>query len=533
MRCKLIHPVGFATASLFALTPSLHAQEYRDEKIVDVGIEITISKRLKRLPIRLDSSDPSLRAKFRPQDEKDYVQTAQGPYWWYTNVREWKTDTGPKTGPGKAAAEPGKGKDKGKTDPEADEKTKELLEKLNIKIREEAKSFEQWVKSEEPYRFLTKGRVVKPRGKFLGYKHWEYLTKAGTSLDWYNAAAVYTLGSREVALIISMPLAKGDKPVGKFATFLRRCITSARALAPEEAELADSARRDKHADTDEKKAALEIAKKNIQSLRGWDYFTTPSYIVLYSWEDVSKMGAYVFCKRLVTKLEAMRMLYQDYYPPRKGMKMPYSVFRICATYEQFQKYGDSPPGVVGWFSPRSKELVVFQGGDKLMRAKGATDTVTFHEGWHQYCDAYFGTELHRWFDEGHGDFFGAHVQRGNGWYYAGSHMRHKWVKLMVKKGDFVPFKDIVTWNKDKFYGQRAAYYYAQAYGMIDFLRRGRVMGKKFDPSWEQILPTYQKVALEKHDQSAAVKAAFAKVDYKAMEEAWKDWVNSPRFKAPK
>ena len=58
------------------------------------------------------------------------------------------------------------------------------------------------------------------------------------------------------------------------------------------------------------------------------------------------------------------------------MKMPYSVFRVCATYEQFQKYGSSPRGVVGWFSPRSKELVVFQGGDSRMRKKGYVETVT-------------------------------------------------------------------------------------------------------------------------------------------------------------
>ena len=44
---------------------------------------------------------------------------------------------------------------------------------------------------------------------------------------------------------------------------------------------------------------------------------------------------------------------------------------------------------------------------KTLMGSGMTEAVTFHEGWHQYCDSYFGFELQRWFDEGHGDYFGS------------------------------------------------------------------------------------------------------------------------------
>jgi hypothetical protein len=215
----------------------------------------------------------------------------------------------------------------------------------------------------------------------------------------------------------------------------------------------------------------------------------------------------------------------------------YSVFRLCATYDQFQKYGQSPAGVVGWFSPQSKELVVFLGGDKLMGA-GATETVTYHEGWHQYADFYFDHpltprrgQLHRWFDEGHGDYFGSFRWIGGYWKYVGSSMRNEDVKQMVKKGDHVPFKDIVYWDVRRFYGQNAAYYYAQAYSMIDYLRRGE-KDKNWDAKWGQVLDTYRKVMLVTGSAKQASDAAFKgwqDADWQKLEAAWKGWVNGPNW----
>ena len=278
---------------------------------------------------------------------------------------------------------------------------------------------------------------------------------------------------------------------------------------------------------------LDAAKKNIGGLNGWDYFTSSSYIVLYSWDfekpeerSKSKKDAEYYSQRL----EKMRELYLQAYPldktgtkavmpdpvsiptlggPKTGAgatptpatapktaageveplgKVPYPVFRLCATYDQFQKYGQSPPGVVGWFSPASKELVVFLGGDKMMGA-GATETVTYHEGWHQYADFYFDhpltpgdDDLHRWFDEGHGDYFGSFRWGANGWKYVGSAMRYSDCKNMVRVGDYVPFKDLVHWDRRRFYAANAAYYYAQAFSMIDFFRRAEK-----DKNW---LPRY-------------------------------------------
>ena len=92
--------------------------------------------------------------------------------------------------------------------------------------------------------------------------------------------------------------------------------------------------------------------------------------------------------------------------------------------------------------------------------------MTYHEGWHQFADLYFSTRpgtverasLHRWFDEGHGDYFGSfRWGRGQVGSTKGSAMRHDVVQNMVRVGDYVPFKDIVTkWHmRRKFYGPNA------------------------------------------------------------------------------
>jgi len=187
----------------------------------------------------------------------------------------------------------------------------------------------------------------------------------------------------------------------------------------------------------------------------------------------------------------------------------------------------------------SKELVVFLGGDKMM-GKGATETVTYHEGWHQFADLYFHHpdtlkrgKLQRWFDEGHGDYFGSFRWGGSKWTYLGSKMRYKSVKEMVRVGDYVPFKDIVTWHKRRFYSGRSAYYYAQAYSMIDYLRRGSKLKKYWKPHYAGILDMYRKVMLVHGDEKLAVSTAFRELtnddDWAELEQAWQAWVKSSNF----
>ena len=112
-------------------------------------------------------------------------------------------------------------------------------------------------------------------------------------------------------------------------------------------------------------------------------------------------------------------------------------------------------------------------------------------------------------------------------------MRGDSVQRMVDKGDYVPFKEIVSWSRRKFYGANAPYYYAQAYSMIDYLRRGHKLERYWKPRYAGILDDYRKVMLVYFDADRAVRTAFrdfSEQDWLDLEEGWKAWVRSSHFK---
>ncbi|MEE9126973.1 MAG: hypothetical protein V3U11_07520, partial [Planctomycetota bacterium] len=102
--------------------------------------------------------------------------------------------------------------------------------------------------------------------------------------------------------------------------------------------------------------------------------------------------------------------------------------------------------------------------------------------------------------------------------------------------DYVPFKDIVRWSRRRFYSGKAPYYYAQAYSMIDYFRRGHLLKKKWDPRYGEVLDMYRKVILVHADSKRATSTAFRGFkdeDWKKLEGAWKAWVKSSNFKGGK
>ncbi len=573
-------PCRVTFAALLCLTLPAFAQDWRTEPISGAGIEIDAPSRLERLPMQLGEGALYERARLRPKDRQDFVRSQ---YYWNCDVYEFRAV--------KAGAE-----DKPELPEDVPAEIREQLEKLLASggFSRRHATFKSWLEAKDQKQLTieVQGKRKKGRNGRLDYAHWVWREANGYGPAGiaYCEAAVYSLPDREVAVVVEMPLENDKPPVpkSKWKNIIDRMIASGRALDVGDGGDDVDKKRDQYADTPQRQEALAAAKANIQGLQGWDYFTQPNYIVLYSW-DFEKPDERAKAKKdaqfYSSRLEKMRELYLGSYeldpsglqavmpdptsipsltgpitgkpaePPKAADRagepeeepdepeptaaggQPYSVFRLCATYEQFQKYGESPPGVVGWYSPGSKELVVFLGGDRMM-GQGATETVTYHEGWHQFADFYFhppGAKkhavLHRWFDEGHGDYFGAFRWGTGGWKYVGSKMRNDDCKQMVRAGDYVPFKDIVHWDRRRFYSQKAPYYYAQAFSMIDFFRRGQKQNG-WQPRWGDVLDMYRKVVLVHGDAKLAVDTAFrgfTDADWKALEDAWKTWVGGPHF----
>lgn len=573
-------PFVLAAILSFLLLPAhdaLRAQGWRTETVPEVGMQFEVPSRLERLPMKIGAAAIHRRARLRPNDINDYIRAQ---YEWTCDVYEFS----------KKDAKPGEVE---LPDGVPDELREQLKRIMATAGNRQHKSFREWLEAQKDIEILEEADKERGRGSKPDYEHWVYVQKTprfGPVELNYCEASVYDFEDRQVAIVVEMPLENDRplKPKTKWRTIIKKIMRSGELYEVDEDDdpMAFDAKKDRYADTDAKKKALADAKQNIAGLKGWDYFTQPNYIVLYAWDFEDSDGRNDAKKQAEFysgRLERMRELYLESYPldetgtkaimpdpstiptlggpitgPRSTPEdaddeagtdasggddeelgiLPYPVFRLCATYDQFRKYGQSPPGVVGWFSPASKELVVFLGGDTMM-GDGATEAVTYHEGWHQFADLYFHhpdspkhATLHRWFDEGHGDYFGSFRWTGSRWKYFGSKMRYQDVKQMVQQEDYVPFKTIVSWPRRIFYGPKAPYYYAQAFSMIDFLRRG-TDERDYQEHWGEILDMYRRVVLVTGDAEKAIEIAFRGFEsdeqWKQLEDAWKDWVKSSDF----
>lgn len=277
----------------------------------------------------------------------------------------------------------------------------------------------------------------------------------------------------------------------------------------------------RYATTPLRKKILAAEKKSIAGYADWDIFCTKNFIIKYSFDKGKgkKDDAYRFSERMARQMADMLLQYQKYFPPHAKMTKWWSVLRICRNHDEFSKYGSTHPGVIGWFNPKSLELVIF-------RSKRWSEAVAYHEGWHQYAHFWFGGKvtLHRWYDEGLGDFFGSMARKSNHRFdLQSSRMRLATIKKLVRDGKTVPLKDLVRWNKRKFYGPKAGFYYAQGWSVVDFLMRGKD-SPHFKPAYAKIMSTYTKVCLKTGDQKKAVEAAFKGMDWMTFEKDWKAYV---------
>ncbi len=491
-------------SSALLLCPDVEAQWNSLGKKVEnfkIGVSYAMPKRIKRIPLKLGQSPSYLADKYVSIDHP--INTRMGPSMWGAFVYKFEKAqaiTNKKEGD----KDPGKPKET-----ELEKKLRELSEQMGR--RSSFTNFESYLKKAlSGGNFRYKGKDKKQKGGKLRYKYYEW-----TSQGFLHQAAVYAIDGRQIVLHGYYPADK-KKKVGSGIT---RALNSLRILDPDDYNPDDVAKNEKKfCSTPLRKKLLDQAKKSIEGYHQWDIYCSEQYIFLYSFDRGERNASYQFVRKLSTKMNSMYRQYQKFFPPHENVKPWWSVVRVCRNKKEFDRYGGTSGGVIGWFNPGSKELVFF-------KDKRWTFTVAYHEGWHQYAHFWFpGAHLQRWFDEGTGDWFGSFKKTGkDSWKSAASKMRLRGIQLQVSTQTTVPWSDIVTWHKDKFYGPRASYYYAQAWSMIDFLRRG-TRSRGYQKEWKKILPTYVKVALETKDTNKAVAAAFEGVDWSKLEKSWKRYV---------
>jgi hypothetical protein len=126
--------------------------------------------------------------------------------------------------------------------------------------------------------------------------------------------------------------------------------------------------------------------------------------------------------------------------------------------------------------------------------------VMTHEAFHQYCFYLFGqSEAHRWFDEGHGDYYGGAKFKGSRATITpkmpGGLDRLSVIREMVRTETYKPVEEHVNYNHGQWQSQGPSNVscYAQSWSIIYMLRQG-MLGKVNRKIWKQeyaeIIPKY-------------------------------------------
>jgi hypothetical protein len=245
---------------------------------------------------------------------------------------------------------------------------------------------------------------------------------------------------------------------------------------------------------------MKYHRSEVAQTPGWKLIETPSkrFAIKTNVENPKKTND------VIKRLEASRDLFEEDFPPPSPITAV-SIVRICATEDEFHKYGKTGTGVAGWFNPRTTELVLYFDAD---RGEEFTSAVMTHEGFHQYCHFLFHeAEAHRWFDEGHGDYYGG-FDLVSGRLKADAKMpegldRTSFIKQMISEGTVKPLSTHLRFNHRQWQeqGPEGVSCYSQSWSIIWFLRqgaRGKVSSKYWKKEYAQIIPEYMRVLSEEY-----------------------------------
>lgn len=266
---------------------------------------------------------------------------------------------------------------------------------------------------------------------------------------------------------------------------------------------------------------------------GWRVVPTPSkQFLIKTSSDNDK-----FIDEVIDRLELSRALFEKDFPPATPIT-DVSVVRVCSSPEDFQSYTGTGPGTAGVFIPNTIELVLY---DNVEVDRNSTYAVMTHEAFHQYCHFLFQqSEAHRWFDEGHGDYYGGvkftHNRAKVTPTMPGGLNRLSVIKTMMREDTWIPIADHLYTNHRQWQNQGPSNVsygnvtnYAQSWSVIYFLREGtagNVTRKIFRKEYADIIPNYSKTLFEgfqaaykelREEREAAAKADGRKISAEELE----------------
>jgi hypothetical protein len=327
-----------------------------------------------------------------------------------------------------------------------------------------------------------------------------------TLRDWYVETWTFTLSHADIVLVYLTEKARFDKKWRATLDSSGKSFQAIERKATADLVLGKGATYEQQLE----KAAVEAKKAP-----GWRALPTPSkkFIIVTNCEKPQ------FIDEVIERLEGARIVFEIDYPPSPDFDAV-SIVRICATAEEFQQYGNTPRGVAGWFSPTSTELVLY---DAVNTDRNMTYAVVVHESFHQYCHFLFDqAEAHRWFDEGHGDYYGG-LEFKTARPKITTRMpaglnRLDEIRQMVRNDSTKSIEEHVNYDHESWHrqGPSPVSCYAQSWAIVYYLRQGaegNVPRKVWKKEYADIIPSYVRVLSEGY------RAAFEEIRDRRRKEA--------------
>jgi hypothetical protein len=251
---------------------------------------------------------------------------------------------------------------------------------------------------------------------------------------------------------------------------------------------------------------LEYARAEAALTPGWRVVPTPTKKFILTTSSANDE----FIDEVIDRLERSRQVFEDDYPPPPDFQHV-STVRVCASEAEFHRYGNTGEGTMGWFNPASTELVLYDARDVDRNMSYAVMT---HEAFHQYCYFLFGrSEAHRWFDEGHGDYYGGMQFPARGKPRVTDRMpgglnRREGIRELITTGKYAPLADHLNYSHRQWQwqGPENTSCYEQSWSIVYMLRKGmlgNVDSRVWRPEYARILPSYIETLRQGFEQAYA------------------------------
>jgi len=250
---------------------------------------------------------------------------------------------------------------------------------------------------------------------------------------------------------------------------------------------------------------LAYHEQEASRTEGWRALPTPSekFIVKTSSDNDD------FIEDVIERLERSRELFERDFPPERPIT-EVSVVRICSNEDEFHTYGGTGGGTAGWFNPSTTELVLY---DAVRFNRNMTFAVMSHEAFHQYRHFLFDeSEAHRWFDEGHGDYYGGAEFRGRRVEVtpkmAPGIERLSGARELIRQGTYTPLERHLNFSHREWQtqGPTSVSCYEQSWSIIYMLRKGmlgELPRRVWKPEYADIIPNYMATLYEGYQTAYA------------------------------